>query len=265
MINSNVILDADVIAYMASAGAEEHDGVLGEEDSETLLENAFHRAEDMVEGWIEAALQWPLEPIVELGKIKLAFSGPSEENFRRKVHPQYKHNRTGEKPEGYEEVVQHLKSSYPWVQDKVLEGDDLLGMHMCNDWIAVSTDKDMQTVPGLFVRIRTNGDIDRYNSSESEANRFWMYQTLTGDTVDGYKGCPGCGPKGADKVLKFAGSLSHMWDKVLQRYEEAWNKPSTRAKFVTGHPYDEALMNARCARILRDGDYPIEGVKLWNP
>ena len=254
---SKAILDADVIAYMASVGAEAHDGVFGEDDAATHLEAATQRADEMVVGWMEAA---------ECTASKLAFSGSSADNFRRSVHPQYKHNRSGEKPEDYYEVVQYLKDNYLTASVDELEGDDILGMHMGNDWIAVSTDKDMRTVPGQFVHIRYDGSIDRYNTTLEMGNHFWMWQTLQGDTVDGYKGCPGCGRKGATSTLPYVGAtLSRLWDSVVGRYEEAWRKPKMKAKFITGHPYDEALMNARVARILRDGDYTDTGVKLWNP
>lgn len=257
----NVIMDADVIAYMASAAACELPDIWGTgEPTRTELEDACKRADETVEGWAEAAECTAPE-------IRLAFSGPSANNFRRKVHPEYKHNRTGEKPEHYHEVVDYLKENYDYRQYSNLEGDDILGMHMGEGWVAVSTDKDMRTVPGHFVRIRVDGTVDRYDSTEAMANHFWMFQTLTGDTVDGYKGCPGCGPKGATACLPSVGaSVSELWHAVLRRYEEAWRKPGTKKKFITGHPEDEARMNARSARILRVGEYDFEteGVSLWR-
>lgn len=257
MNKDKCILDADVIVYMACAGSEETPNPW-EEGVISVVDNAKIRAERMVEDWVAEA---------GCGEVKLAFSCPKAQNFRLKVYPQYKSNRVSEKPEGYSEVAQYLKDTYTCITGDVIEGDDILGMHMGNGWTAVSTDKDMRTVPGKFVHIRVNGTVDKYDSSEYEANRFWMWQTLVGDTSDGYKGCPGCGRKGADALLNSIVSqdLHTMWDNVVRRYEEAWNKPKMRAKFFTGHPYDEALMNARVARILRDGDYPITGVELWTP
>lgn len=262
----NVIMDADVIAYMAAAGASETPDIWGDGDGAAVVsqfQDACHRADELVDGWLEAS-----ECNVDEPKVRLAFSGPSANNFRRGVHPEYKHNRTGEKPEYYHEVVDYLKQHYGYLQYSNLEGDDILGMHMGEGWVAVSTDKDMRTVPGHFVRIRVDGNVNRYNSTEADANHFWMFQTLTGDTVDGYKGCPGCGPKGATACLPSVGaSLSELWHAVVQRYEEAWRKPGPKKKFITGHPEDEALINARAARILRDGDYDFdtEEVHLWRP
>ncbi len=259
---SKVIIDADVVAYMSASAAvnDEEVDVWGEGVAQSQSHNATTRAINMVESWAELA---------DTSVIRLAFSGPSDKNFRRRVHPLYKAQRATEKPEGYSDVVNVLKDRYDWRQYPSLEGDDILGMHMGQGWTAVSTDKDMQTVPGKFIRVRTTGDVDRFDSSEYTANRFWMWQTLVGDPVDNYKGCPGCGRKGADVLLNNIYSKNGyiMWDNVVRRYEQAWNKPASQKKFVTGHPYDEALMNARAARILRDGEYnyDFDEVELWTP
>lgn len=255
------VLDADVIAYMSTAGAEEEPDVWGEGHTKSQFEVACERADNMIEGWLEVA---------ECTTPILAFSGPSATNFRRGVHPQYKHNRTGEKPEYYVEVVDYMLESYVFTEQyPVLEGDDILGMFMERGVPSVSTDKDLRTVPGKFMRIKYDGSVDRYNSSLDEANHFWMWQTLTGDTVDGYRGCPGCGTKGATQCLPGVGArLDQLWHAVVQRYQDAWRKPKQREKFITGHPEDEALMNARAARILRSWDeYDVdsEEVKLWRP
>jgi|8_EtaG_2_1085327.scaffolds.fasta_scaffold07517_4 DNA polymerase-1 len=259
------ILDADVITFMAaSIEPKEIEGVWDEDDTKTVLEAKCDAATNIAQYWVEVA---------ECTTAKLAFSCPSLDNFRRRVHPMYKHNRKTEKPEHYYEIEAYLKDKFPNETGVYVEGDDILGMHMSksDDWVAVSTDKDIRTVPGKFIRIRHNGTIDRYDSTEAEANHFWMWQTLTGDTVDGYKGCPGCGVKGADACLPRSGArIDQLWHAVLQRYQEAWTKPTYRKKFITGHYVDEALMNARVARILRHvdeckggplADEPI----LWKP
>jgi DNA polymerase-1 len=70
--------------------------------------------------------------------------------------------------------------------------------------------------------------------------------------VDGYKGIPGVGAVGAKKILDKA---ENPWEDILASYEKA------------GLTYDDALRNARLARILRPGEYnsttkePI----LWTP
>ena len=118
-------------------------------------------------------------------------------------------------------------------------------------------DKDLRQVPGLHINYqhaRDNGNWEPETVTEEAANRFHMFQTLTGDAVDGYKGLPGCGPKGAEKILgDVTGDL--MWSLVLQAYEKA------------GLTLEDALIQTRVARILRHGDYDYarKEVILWSP
>jgi len=66
-------------------------------------------------------------------------------------------------------------------------------------------------------------------------------------------------------------SLGALWLKVESTYYEQSKDPRWGQKFEANgrgmHPTDLALMNARLARILRDGDYDAEGqrVRLWTP
>ena len=74
-------------------------------------------------------------------------------------------------------------------------------------------------------------------------------QTLIGDIADGYKGCPGIGAVKAKKLLDEA----PVWATVKDAYEKA------------GLTEEDALQQARMARILRSSDYPDGQVKLWSP
>ena len=56
--------------------------------------------------------------------------------------------------------------------------------------------------------------------SEEDADYFHMMQTLTGDTTDGYPGCPSVGKVTAEKILKdHKGNFEAMWEAVVKRYE----------------------------------------------
>jgi len=135
-----------------------------------------------------------------------------------------------------------------------LEGDDILGILATHpkairgQKIIVSIDKDMKTIPG-YVWNPDKDDEPIFYSTE-EADYWHLYQTLTGDTTDGYPGLPGCGPKGAEKVLE-----DPSWEAVVAAYEKK------------GLTEEDALVQARCARILRatDYDYAKKEVKLWCP
>ena len=80
----------------------------------------------------------------------------------------------------------------------------------------------------------------------------FFFQTLVGDSVDNYKGCPGIGPKKATELLLSKGVK---WQTIIDAYDKA------------GLSEDHALVQARVARILRynDYDHDKQEVKLWEP
>lgn len=75
-------------------------------------------------------------------------------------------------------------------------------------------------------------------------------QTMIGDTADNYKGCPGIGIKTAEKLFNKYGAT---WDTVVKSFKNA------------GCTEEDALVQARVARILRDEDFKDGKVKLWTP
>ena len=122
-----------------------------------------------------------------------------------------------------------------------------------NEYVIVSEDKDLLTVPGLHWNLKTK---ELYTLSEKEADFNFFSQTLTGDTVDNYKGCPAVGKVTAEKLLRSANTKGEdLWQTVVTRYEKA------------GLKEQDAILNARMARILRKCEYnrTTEEVKLWSP
>jgi DNA polymerase-1 len=142
-----------------------------------------------------------------------------------------------------------------------LEADDVMGVlathpglsknHQC---IIVSQDKDMKTIP---TTVWNGKDLVTY--SEQEADYWHMYQTLVGDTSDGYKGCPAIGKVKAEKLLTEVliqpGLPQPYWPTVVKAYEKA------------GLTEADALVQARLARILRWSDWDNEKKQpiLWSP
>lgn len=139
-------------------------------------------------------------------------------------------------------------------QIPTLEGDDVLGIlgSARDDFFIYSADKDLKTVPAM---LWSNDERFVYRNSVEVADWWFMYQTLTGDTTDGYKGCPGIGPKKAEQILGPQGQepIEVLWQRVVEAYE---------SKDLTS---DDALVQARCARILRNTDYTNNEVQLWTP
>lgn len=197
---------------------------------------------------------------LNIDRVVLCFSDLAN-NFRRNVLSSYKAHRGGKKPLGYLPLVEYCMDVYPSRRLATLEADDVLGiMHTTvrkdRETIIISADKDMRTLPGLHVDM-LDVHLDVFEITPLEADRYWMQQTLTGDQADGYKGCPGIGPKIAKRILKDAESLEEMWAAVVATYQEK------------GLSEADALVQARVSRILRAGDYrPSDDggqVELWNP
>lgn len=195
--------------------------------------------------------------------ITLCFSGTySTPNFRLAVDPSYKASRQDKrKPLCYASLREEAEGTYDTQSFPGLEADDVMGIlatkpkargaKAAPDCIIVSQDKDLKTIP---CRVWTGEKM--LNVTPEEAARFHMFQTLTGDPVDGFKGCPGVGKVTAEKVLAAAAENNvPMWAAVVAQYE---------AKGLTE---TDALVQARLARILRWQDWDRKSKRpiLWAP
>ncbi len=177
-------------------------------------------------------------------------------SFRYGIWPKYKANRKKyRKPAGYRQLkewVAHVAPARGWevVELPDVEGDDVLGILYEQGDVIASVDKDLLTIPGYHYR---DGRISEV--SEYDADKAFYAQTLIGDASDNYPGCPGCGPVAAEKALAGCTTELQMWQAVLDCYE----------KKGLGERY--AISQARCARILRAGEYDLQAnaVRLWEP
>lgn len=194
----------------------------------------------------------------------IALSGT--DNFRKKIDDSYKSNRTGSrKPLCFARAKEELQAKYKTYQHPLLEADDVMGIFASRhaNSIVCSADKDMKTVPSTIYDGK-----EVFKVTEAEADYWHMYQTLVGDTSDGYPGCPGIGPVKAEKLLASASTLPacvtsfnddgkpapKTWDVVVAAFEKA------------GLTADDALRQARLSRILRDSDWDAEKKEpiLWR-
>ncbi|WP_448955713.1 hypothetical protein [Labrys neptuniae] len=252
-----LLIDADVVAYNAAFGCEK---AIEWEPGYWTWNVDFN---DVVQEF-DAEVARMMDTL-KADEFKLCLTD-SEGNFRLDVLPSYKGSRARvRKPI----VLKHFKQ---WLIDERqayfrprLEGDDVMGIlatwpRLKGEKVIVSIDKDMKTIPGKFIRWGTE-DAKVVEISEAEADYWHLYQTLTGDVTDGYKGCPKVGPKAAEKLISFpcAGNgdmwRKHMWEAVVDAFRKA------------GLGEGEALIQARVARILRATDYNFEKKEpiLWEP
>ena len=250
-----LLVDGDINIYKACAAVEKAWCVESEYYSEGLWMWYVHPPDAInhLERQIDL-LQRTLNP------DKMIFALSDKANFRMDVLPTYKSNRKAtKKPLLLPVIREYLIEHYDTFQRPKLEGDDVLGILATSkriiqgDKIIVSIDKDMKTIPSKFIHRPEDGILD---ITVEEADRYHMYQTLIGDTTDGYKGCPSVGPVKADKILDQAEADGvPLWDAVCATYEKA------------GLDVDDALQQARVARILRVSDYDFKNkeVILWTP
>lgn len=256
------LIDADILAYQAAVVSEQSfdwgDGMWTLHAFEPDAIRAFNTI---------------LNTIVEKTKADdfyLMFS--DRDNWRKGVLPTYKSNRSGvRKPMLLRFLKEIAEENYKCVTMPGLEGDDVLGIWMTQpsklepvrELILCSIDKDFKTIPGKHYNFKAD---EFFEISEHEADKWHMIQTLTGDTTDGYAGCPGCGPKGAEKILQAALDEGTPWANPAQLREIYW-KHVVKAYDKAGFGEEEALVQARVARICRyeDYDHVNKKVILWTP
>jgi len=236
---TTLLIDADYIVYKACASAE-YDIDWG--DDVIMVGSKFSEAYANVTR--------------ELNKIKSAFFDSDvilffsdAINFRKSVEESYKGHRNRKKPCGYSRVIYKLHDHYRVIRMPQLEADDAMGIHATSndECVIVSPDKDMKQIPGTLYNLDETFTIDKQSGWE-----WFLIQTLAGDSTDGYSGAPGFGVKTS---VKFFSEHGYTWDSVVKAFE---------SKGLTS---DEALLNARLAKILTADDYDFKENRpiLWTP
>ena len=176
----------------------------------------------------------------------------STENFRKKIYPDYKGHRMKRKPLGYKRLVNYCRKNHNFKLIEGLEADDTIGIeatrHANPSNIIVSPDKDLKQIPSVLWNLTD----DVVEITKEEGDRWHLVQSLSGDPTDGYSGCPGIGVKRATELLD---KNENQWEAVCKAYRDR------------GLSDDDALLNARLAKILRNENYDHDRNQpiLWNP
>ena len=235
-----LLIDADFIVYKNCAAAETE---LDFGDDVIIVTSNFSDA-------YTATLR-------ELTKIKNKLGAFSDlilffsdsENFRKKILPEYKGHRNRKKPCGYKRVINALRKEYKVIIKPQLEADDSMGIYATKypGNIIVSPDKDMRQIPGQLYNFE-----EVFTVSKEDGAKWHLIQTMAGDQTDGYKGLEGVGVKRATALFEEKG---YSWKTVVEAFEEK------------GFTEEDALLNARLARILtvKDYDFKKRTPKLWTP
>ena len=259
MSKREALIDADILAYQAASVAEKP---VDWGDGLWTLHSFEHEAQEHFDSMVNNIMEK-----TGAEDVTLVWSGST--NWRMDVYPEYKSNRKAtRKPLVLKAIREWASNKYFSVSSSNLEGDDVIGMlatdpKLSGKYVICTIDKDMKTIPGSHYNF---GSDEFFEINNHEADKWHMFQTLTGDATDGYPGCPGIGKVKAEKILNDAINEGTPWAKPHEMQEIMW-KHVVAAYDKAGFGEEYALSQARVARILRHGEYDkqTQEVKLWTP
>ena len=246
-MSSKLIFDADMLLYVACNRNEQ---VIEWEDGLYTLHCYFDDVKNAFDEHVQELVDIVLDHYNIHGEYEIIMCLSHPVNFRKQlVSEDYKANRkTLRRPLCYKPMREWIAKEYNTLMYEGLEADDVVGLTVGKNDIAISGDKDFRCIPCRQYDFMRN---EFYEVTLEEANYFHLYQTLIGDSTDGYKGCPHIGDVRARRIL----DESPTWETVVDTYER------------NGSTEEEALKNARLAFILRKGYYnkKTKEVRLWTP
>jgi DNA polymerase-1 len=307
-------LDMDYLIFSAMSAAEEEQD--WGEDVWTLFCD-HKKARSILFGTIKtikADIAGQLKRKFKLTEDKYEFVDlcilSGDDNWRKEVLETYKANRKGKrKPVGYGKFCNEIMANYEATRTMEdypatfkwhgVEGDDVCGILMtnpeiagCDRVISVSCDKDFNTVPGYFFWLT---QMELIKNDEATADLHHFYQTLKGDTTDGYGGVNGVGEAfggglwewlknpeyfyQATKVMKSGArkgeEVSYWTSETLEEINASgsferelglWDCMVSLAE-KQGMTEQELIVQAQVARICRGSDFDMTTMKpiLWLP
>lgn len=191
-------------------------------------------------------------------------------NFRKKVNPQYKANRTTEPPKHLQSCREFLVKEWNAILATGCEADDLLGINQniinssyhsmllekqqdgCHESIIISLDKDLLMIPGWHYSWEISGagwtkEATRSFTTPLEGLRTFYKQMLIGDVADNIFGVRGIGKVKASKIIDEIEDEEEM----IEIVHDLYNEDSERF-----------LMNAQCLWIMqREGETWVSRIK----
>lgn len=219
------LIDMDLVLYRCAASAENDDVGI-----------AIYRVNELLDTLLERTASTSYRAFIS-----------ARDNFRKKIYPEYKANRTSAKPI-HLEALQHyaLKELSAEIAPDTLEADDAMGIHQDKEnltTVICSLDKDMLQVPGLhyqwaFGTSKWKKDEKFIEQSELQGLRLFYEQCLKGDKADNVMGIEGLGEVKARRALENATNEQEMFNIVRGLYSND----------------EEFKMNGQCLWILRSID-----------
>lgn len=205
------LIDTDIIVHKACFY---HQYRLDEDDPE-LERVCTDTALDMCFEWATLSGASFVVPV---------YSMPGEKNFRHYIYPEYKaHRKDKPKPKYKQECFDYIAAELGAVTQPGVEADDMLGILHTDegyDTVLVTTDKDMQQIPGM--QFNPDKDWSPKQLSVEHCLRFLAIQTLMGDSTDNIPGIKNVGIKKAstlvDTWLDLGVDYTNLQDEVLTFY-----------------------------------------------
>jgi len=250
-IDKVALIDADTIAYIACLNTEVAAEVLPQEmysemEWDAIINNKQYDEELQViyETDVNQALLKANDKLQRIldktgcTSYELHFTG-GRDNFRYKIFPEYKANRTGRSPAGLFEVKKAMCEQLGGTIHEGWEADDMV-VYLRNlhpeKYMLVAIDKDvLNSVEGTHFNYDESSmyNIDmKFVEVSKHTSLTWRYlQTLMGDKTDGIIGLHGIGPKKAEKIIDGNFTHSDIWKAVVEAYK------------MKGRTADEALLN----------------------
>lgn len=238
-----LIVDGDVLNFTIGRATEDISD-FGDQKCESFSEEDAIRLLDLGIDKIADTCGYAREDII--------YAISDDSNYRKRFFPTYKSNRKNVvKPLGLNFIRDYLKKNadkYNLLMMEELEADDCMGIFGTSgdpNISIYSQDKDLKTIP---VR-QWDFKKEKFWTPTYEQSMRWLYtQVLTGDTVDGYKGCPRIGKVKAEKALAECKNDLELVEQVFVRYYVAYKKDLDLAK-------DKMLYEIGQARILHQTDF----------
>lgn len=233
------LIDADVCVYRV--------GFTTQNDEEWVAKARFN---EMVEGILAET---------NATEYQLWLSDKTSNNFRTKFYPEYKANRKDfVLPVHYHALKEHAIKEWGAQVAIEEEADDRLGILQTaynaygdesvygeiTGSIICSIDKDLLQVPGNHYNFVTKEH--SFVTPEQGLKHFYT-QLLTGDASDHIQGCPGVGPKRADKALAGCSGEESLLSNVVMCYRHNYRDKLgvVDDEFILA----QILMNGICLKI----------------
>lgn len=223
-------------------------------DADSIVSKSLHRYPDDMEmayynfcsevGKIQSAVFLGLHTYEKGDSVEIKIILTPRTNFRYDIYPEYKAKR----PERSEERKTLMKLIYDRLKSvteihKNVEADDVVIYYAKQGWLVAAIDKDVINACPTYCY-----NYNKYEwstpSPDYVIEKWYLIQSLMGDSTDNIKGAKGIGEKGAYKIVEEMDFP--VFANIIQYFES----------------YDEALMNMRLVRM---DQWNGQEVVLWEP